>query len=174
MSESTGNRADLDEVDVELLSYIERNNDVNLEKLSEELGLSKSAVHYRLQKHRDEEVIQQVSADLDPLAFGFNMLMITEVSVTHEPDYATEIGDEFTEVPGVQQVYYTMGDVDFVVISRTQNREQMNDLINTIVSIDGINETSSRFVMAEIQPGGGILENISEPMRTNILDGADG
>jgi len=49
-------------------------------------------------------------------------------------------------IPGVEEVYYTMGDIDFVAISRVQTRDQLNDLIEEIVSIDGVNETSSKFV----------------------------
>lgn len=169
MEESAGQTAEFDEVDVNLLSYIERDYDVNLEELSEELEFSKSAVHYRLQKHRENGVIRGVSADLDPITFGFNMLVITEVSVTHQPDYAAEIGQDIMDVPGVQQVYYTMGDVDFVVISRTQSRDQMNEVINNMVSIDGVNETSSRYVMKELQTEGGVLQNVSDGMLENIL-----
>ncbi|MDY6818058.1 MAG: Lrp/AsnC family transcriptional regulator [Halobacteriales archaeon] len=170
MQEPDTRAADLDETDLALLEYIESDFDVNLEELSEELGLSKSAIHYRINKLREENIIQGVSAELDPLAFGLNMMMITEVSVTHERGYAEDIGEQLAAVDGVQQVYYTMGDVDFVVISRVQNRDQMNELLDVIVGIDGVNETSSRFVMQEMSPTGGTLSNMSEQMRETVLD----
>jgi DNA-binding Lrp family transcriptional regulator len=162
--------SDLDEIDIDLLRRIEEDFDVNLEELSEELDFSKSAIHYRLKNHRENGIIRRVSADLDPLAFGLNMVMITEVMVTHERGYAEEIGEQLASVPGVQQVYYTMGDVDFMVISRTQNREQMNDLIDDLVAIEGVNETSSRFVMKELQTDGNVLANMSDGMCERILD----
>lgn len=170
MQEPDRRAADLDETDLELLEYIESDFDVNLEELSEELGLSKSAIHYRINKLREENIIQGVSAELDPLAFGLNMMMITEVSVTHERGYAEDIGEQLAAVDGVQQVYYTMGDVDFIVISRVQDRDQMNELLDVIVGIEGVNETSSRFVMQEMSPPGGTLSNMSEEMRGNVLD----
>lgn len=170
MQEPDTRAADLDETDLALLEYIESDFDVNLEELSEELGLSKSAIHYRINKLREENIIQGVSAELDPLAFGLNMMMITEVSVTHERGYAEDIGEQLAAVDGVQQVYYTMGDVDFVVISRVQNRDQMNELLDVIVGIDGVNETSSRFVMQEMSPTGGTLSNMSDQMRETVLD----
>ncbi|MFB6299433.1 MAG: Lrp/AsnC family transcriptional regulator [Halobacteriales archaeon] len=170
MQEPDTRAADLDETDLALLEYIESDFDVNLEELSEELGLSKSAIHYRINKLRDENIIQGVSAELDPLAFGLNMMMITEVSVTHERGYAEQIGEQLAAVDGVQRVYYTMGDVDFVVISRVQNRDQMNELLDVIVGIDGVNETSSRFVMQEMSPPGGTLSNMSDQMRETVLD----
>lgn len=95
-----------------------------------------------------------VTADVDPLTLGLSMMMITEVSVNHETGYADDIGTDLTEIDGVSEVYYTMGNVDFVVISGMQDREQMNTLINDIVSIEGVDETSSRFVMKELKTAG--------------------
>lgn len=169
MEEVDARTANLDETDIELLSYVEADFDANLEQIAEEIDLSKSAVHYRLNKLRENGVIKSVSAQADPLAFGLNMLTITDVFVTHESGYAENIGEQLTKVDGVQQVYYTMGDVDFVVISRTQNREQMNDLIDNIVSIDGVNETSSRFVMRELKTDPKIIASMSEEMQKNVI-----
>lgn len=162
--------ADIDEVDLRLLEYIEEDFDVNLEELSEQLDFSKSAIHYRLNKLREKGVIAGVSADLDPLAFGLNMMILSDVSVTHNTGYAEEIGSQLTEIDGVQQVYYTMGDVDFVVISRVQNRDQMNRLIDEMVAIDGVNETSSRFVMRELKTDTTPLANMSENMKDAVVE----
>lgn len=161
---------DLDEKDIAILEQVERDSDVNLEQLSDELGLSKSAIHYRLNKLKDNDVITSLSADIDPLALGLNMLVITEVSVSHDRGYAEEIGEALIEVDGVDQVYYTMGDVDFVVLARVQNREQMNQLIDDIVAIDAVNETSSRFVMKELKTGGRTVEGMSDAMMDNLLN----
>jgi len=98
------------------------------------------------------------------------MVSITEVYVYHESGYADDIGDELANLPGVQQVFYTMGDVDFIVISRVQNHEQMNELIDKIVAIEGVNETSSRFVMRELKNDSRLLETMSEGMIDNVLE----
>ena len=161
---------DLDEQDLRLLERIEADFDASLEELADELELSKSAVHYRLKKLRERGVIRGVTADVDPLALGLSMMTITEISVDHESGYAEDIGTDLTELDGVSEVYYTMGDVDFVVVSRAQNREQMNTLIDAIVSIDGVNETSSRFVMKELKTDGRPVSMLSDPMRTRIVE----
>ena len=168
-------RGEFDETDLYILQQLEADEDLNLSEISEEIGLSKSAIHYRLNKLKENGVVTGMSAQLDPLAFGLEMMMITEVSVTHESGYAEDIGEALAEIGGVNQVYYTMGDVDFVVISRTQNRDQMNDLIDEMIAIDGVNETSSTFVMDEYKTDGRVLANLSETMRENVArsTGAD-
>jgi DNA-binding Lrp family transcriptional regulator len=170
MSPEVQLETDLDEVDLAILRQIERNSDVNLTNLAEDLDLSKSAIHYRLNKLKDNDIVETTSADVDPLKLGLNMLMVTNVFVSHESGYAEDIGQALTEVDGVYQVYYTMGDVDFVVISRTQDRDQMNDLIDDIVAIDGVNETSSHFVMKELKRDGQVVNNMSDEMVDNVLD----
>ena len=162
---------DFDDVDLALLESIESDFDVSLETLAEELGLSKSAVHYRVNKLKDKGVITGVTADIDPEPFGLEMVAITEVSVTHEEGYSEDIGQELADIEGVEQVYYTMGDVDFVTITRVQNRDQMNDVIESMVAIDGVNETSSRFVMNEIESDASVLTNMSDDIREVLLDG---
>lgn len=160
---------DLDETDIAILRQIERDSDVNLANLAEDLDLSKSAIHYRINKLKDKEIITTTSADVDPLKLGLNMLMVTNVFVSHESGYAQSIGEALTETNGVYQVYYTMGDIDFVVVSRAQNRDQMNELLDDIVAIDGVNKTTSHFVMKEVKRDGRVVDNMSEEMVSNVL-----
>lgn len=161
--------ADLDEHDLEILRTLERSNEKNLEELAADLDLSKSTIHYRLNRLKDRGVIANVSATIDPRALGMTMVVITDVHVSHESGYAEEIGEELTDVAGVQQVYYTMGDVDFMIISRVQNHDQMNELLDEIVAIEGVNKTSSRFVMDELKGEDRLLETMSEGMVDHVL-----
>ncbi|WP_134671774.1 Lrp/AsnC family transcriptional regulator [Halorussus marinus] len=160
---------DLDETDLAILERVEADFDVSLETLADELDLSKSAIHYRLNKLKDNGVIQGVTADVDPMAFGLEMVSITDVSVTHEQGYSEDIGESLSAIDGVEQVFYTMGDVDFVVISRVQSREQLNDLVERMVALEGVNETSSRFVMREFDGPTSVTGNLTDDARETVL-----
>ena len=170
MNESLRGAPNLDETDLKILERVEADFDVNLKTLAEDLDISKSAVHYRLKKLKESGVIEGVTADVNPLALGLEMAAITEVSVSHEAGYSETTGEQLRALRGVEQVYYTMGDVDFVVISRVQSREQMNELIERIVAIDGVKETSSTFVMREFHDGG-VTSNLTEEAREFVTDG---
>lgn len=166
----TNATSDLDENDLDILRELERSDEKNLEELAEELGLSKSTIHYRLNRLKDDGVITDISADIDPRALGMSMVIITEVYVSHESGYAEEIGNVLVDIDGVQQVFYTMGDVDFMIISRVQNHEQLNELIDEIVAIEGVNETSSRFVMRELEQSNRLIETMSEEMIDRVIE----
>lgn len=170
MSNKRSTQDTFDQTDVDLLESVETDFDVNLNALSEELGLSKSAIHYRLEKLKKRGVIRGVTADLDPVPFGLDMVAITEVSVTHEQGYSEDIGNQLAEVDGIEQVYYTMGDVDFVTITRVQDRDQMNTVLDEIVGIDGVKETSSRFVMDEVKSSPSVVTNMSDEMKRIVQE----
>ncbi|GAB3310717.1 Lrp/AsnC family transcriptional regulator [Haloplanus rallus] len=161
---------DLDETDLRLLECVDEDFDVSLKELSAELGLSNSAIHYRLNKLKEAGVIDGVTADVDPTSLGLNMVAITEVSVVHEPGYSEHVGTDLADIDGVEQLYYTMGDVDFVAISRVQNRSQMNRLIEKMVAVEGVDETSSRFVMDELKTAPRTVATLSEGMRENLVE----
>lgn len=170
MNDALRTAPNLDETDLAILERVEDDFDVSLETLAEELDLSKSAIHYRLNKLKDNNVIRGITADVDPLAFGLEMVAITDVSVTHEQGYSEDIGEALAGLEGVDQVYYTLGDIDFVVISRVQTREQLNELIDRIVAIGGVNETSSKFVMREFENGGSVTANLTTAAREAVLE----
>lgn len=160
---------DLDETDLKILEAVERDYERSLEELSAELDISKSTIHYRMKKLKENGVITKPSVTIDPHALGMDMTVLTEVSVTHEQGYADEIGSQLVDIDGIVDVYYTMGDIDFLVRSRVQDRDQMNQLIDEIIAIDGVNETSSRFVMQEVQTNTELMSTLSDEMRENIL-----
>jgi Lrp/AsnC family transcriptional regulator, leucine-responsive regulatory protein len=80
------------------------------------------------------------------------------------------MGEKLMALDGVEQVYYTMGDADFIIISRVQTRDQLNDLIARIITIDRINETSSKFVMQEFENDHAVTSNRTDEARAAILD----
>ena len=169
MNDALRSAPELDETDLAILEQVEEDFDVSLETLAEVLDLSKSAIHYRLKKLEDDGVIQGVTADVDPMAFGLEMVSITDVSVTHEQGYSEDVGESLLAIDGVEQVFYTMGDVDFVVVSRVQSREQLNELVDRMVAIDGVNETSSRFVMREFESSASVTNNLTDAAREAVL-----
>lgn len=53
MAQAAMDAVEFDETDLELLETIEADYDVSLDTLASELGLSKSAIHYRLNKLKE-------------------------------------------------------------------------------------------------------------------------
>ncbi|MBV0926319.1 Lrp/AsnC family transcriptional regulator [Halomicroarcula limicola] len=141
----------MDEKDIQVLAAIAKLGTGSPEKLSEETDIPKSTVHYRLDNLREEGVITNDLFDVDLTKVGLNITVITEVMAEYSKGYHDKVGEKLGEVEGVNQVYFTMGDTDFVVISHLSNRGMVENLIQQFEAIDEIARTSSKFVIKTIK-----------------------
>ncbi|MFB6362303.1 MAG: Lrp/AsnC family transcriptional regulator [Halobacteriales archaeon] len=141
----------MDERDVRILLAISELETGSSEEISEETGIPKSTVHYRIQKLRDAGVIQNDLFDFDMAAIGLEIVVISEVIATYDEEYHSRVGQRIGAVEGVRQVYFTMGDKDFVVISRLTDRDMVEQLFEEFEAIEGVERTMSKFVISTIK-----------------------
>jgi len=141
----------MDERDVRILLAISRLETGSSERISEETGIPKSTVHYRIQNLRDAGIIQNDLFDFDLAKIGLEIVVISEVIATYDEEYHTRVGQRIGAVEGVRQVYFTMGDKDFVVISRLTDRDMVEQLFEEFEAIEGVERTMSKFVISTIK-----------------------
>lgn len=160
----------LDAVDVEILQHVEQAGMDDIDDLAGSLDMAKSTIYYRIDKLKHDGIITGVTADLNPVALGLKMLLISNISVSREIDSGEDIGEKLRDIDGILHVYYTIGETDYIAISRVQNRGQMDQLINEIISIDGISSTTSTFVMKEIKSDGKFINSMSSEMIATLTE----
>ncbi|MBX0297483.1 Lrp/AsnC family transcriptional regulator [Haloarcula nitratireducens] len=141
----------MDEKDVKILAAVARFGTGSAEKLADETDIPTSTVHYRLERLRETGIITNDLFDVDLEAVGLNLTVISEVTAEYSEQYHEDVGQELADVEGVNQVYFTMGDTDFVVISHLSSRNMVERLIENFESIDGVEQTSSKFVIKTIK-----------------------
>lgn len=154
---------DIDQKDLDILAAIGKRKATSSKEISDETGIPKSTVHYRIQQLREMGVLKNDLFELDLEKVGLSVTVISEVFAEFEEGYHTSIGEKLAEVEGVNQVYFTMGDTDFVVISHLHDREMVKRLVEDFEAIDGIQKTSSKFVIEPVKyPGFPIADFDSE------------
>lgn len=108
---------ELDLTDRRLLDLIQLDSRQSLESLAGQVELSAAAVQRRIRRLRDIKVITGDVVQIDAAAVGLPMTFI--VTVELERERADEI-DAFRRKASrelqVQQVYYTTGEGDFVLV----------------------------------------------------------
>lgn len=150
MTDST-NRPDIDEKDVQILSAIAKLGTGSSDKISAEVDIPKSTVHYRLDALREKEVITNDLFDIDLEKMGLSLTVITEVQANYGEGYHDEVGSKLKDIEGANQVFFVMGDTDFIVISHLANRGMVEDLIEQFEAIEAITRTSSKFVIKTLK-----------------------
>lgn len=142
---------ELDDQDLKILTTLYRIDDPSPKVIADEIDLPKSTVHYRLKRLREEGVLKNELHEFDPDAVGLNVTVISEVIAEYDEGYHHEVGDQVAEIDGVSQVYFTMGDTDFIVISTLPNSDAIERLITQFEAIDQIQRTSSSFVITTVK-----------------------
>lgn len=141
----------LDERDFKILCAIAECESFSTEKIQEVTDIPKSTVHYRIQNLKEKGVITNDLFEIDQEKLGLEITVISEIWAEFDEGYHEEIGRKLAEIEGINQIYFTMGDTDFIAISRLTSRDMVERLVEDYESIDEIRRTSSKFVITTIK-----------------------
>jgi DNA-binding Lrp family transcriptional regulator len=141
----------VDARDLEILKAVYELGDPSPKRIEEETGIPKSTVHYRLNKLRERGIIRNDLYELDLEAIGFRVTVITEVLAEYEHGYHESVGSKLAEIDGVSDVYFTMGDTDFIVVAHLPDSTFVRRLVEAYESIEGVVRTSSTLAIETIK-----------------------
>jgi DNA-binding Lrp family transcriptional regulator len=143
----------LDEKDVRILHAIGQERTTQSERLGEATAIPPQTVYYRRRKLREEGVLQGDLADVDLESVGLPVTVISDVDAEFDRGYHEEVGQKLADIDGVNQVYFTMGDTDFVVVSHLVSHDNVVDLVEAFESIPEITRTNSTLAVSTIKAG---------------------
>ncbi len=139
----------LDKIDRGILKILQEDCRTPLEEIAKKLTVSKSTVHYRVKRLEAEGIIQGYYAKVNAAKLGKDFLTITLVRGKYGPGYHEKVGKMLAEIPGVWAVYFVLGEIDFIVLARADNREKFMERLEKIISSGEIERTNTQ-VIAEI------------------------
>lgn len=141
----------MDERDIRILQTIAHLGTGSPDEIADHTEIPKSTVHYRLTKLKEAGVVTNDLFDIDLEKLGLDITVVTEVIAEYDEQYHKQVGKKLGDIEGVNQVYFTMGDTDFIVISHLSDREMVHRLVNDYERIDEVVRTSSQFVIETIK-----------------------
>lgn len=151
----------LDETDLEILQSLDRSGEIDAEALSDRLDVSPSTIYYRIEQYREQGLLQGTVADLDAKELGFELTAITEIKCDYGPGY-DDIAERIAGLSGVQNVYFMLGEMSFVVISKVRDHEHLQRLIDDIIHTDGVEDSSTHMVLNEFKNESRLLVNYDD------------
>lgn len=141
----------MDEKDIQILTTIAEEGINSPDKIEQHTEIPKSTVHYRMNQLKERGIIKNDLCDMDLSQIGLPITLISEVYATFGEGYHSTVGEQLAEVEGVNQVYFTMGDTDFIVVAHVTDREMVESLVADYEAIDEIDRTSSRFAITRVK-----------------------
>ena len=108
--------AELDEVDIKLLTALQEDADCTNVELARLVGLSPAATLHRVRWLKESGVIRIISAQLDPSAAGFPLqLYVTATLARHDPHSSRVFDDQIRALPQIIAADNVAGEMDYLM-----------------------------------------------------------
>lgn len=135
----------VDEKDVRIVEQLLEDGRVSLRKLADRIDVSPSTASNRFKKLLDNGVIQRFVPLLDYEKLGYTFSTLTHIK--SEPGEVSPIAEKLKDKAFIEQCFTVTGDPDIVILSHFKNREKMNEALQEIQRMDGIEETRTNVVL---------------------------
>jgi len=148
---SIGYRGDnmIDETDRKIIHVLQKDGRASLRKISEEVGVALGTVSNRVNRMESSGIITGYSVRLDPEKVGWSLNVVIGLRI--EKGRLIEIQEKISRDYRVCGVYDVTGDYDSMVIARAKDREDLDDLIKNVMSVDGIERSLTQLVLNTVK-----------------------
>jgi DNA-binding Lrp family transcriptional regulator len=136
----------LDELDISILRELQKECRATLQDIADKVDAPGSTVHYRLKRLERAQIIEGYYAKVNPEKLDMEYITMTRIRVNPTPDHKDTIGEKLGEIPGVWAVYLILGDFDFLIMTRAKDREGFMSIIEQVVQIEGVKQTSTSVI----------------------------
>ena len=140
---------DLDDVDRRILKVLEDDARTSLRKITEIVGVALGTVSNRVKRLENLGVIRGYTVLIDPDKAGWGLSVLIGLRI--EKGRLIEIQEKIAKDNRVYGVYDVTGDYDSMVLARATNRDDLDDLIKSVVSVSGIERSVTHLVLNSVK-----------------------
>lgn len=136
-------RNNLDDVDLKILDIITQNARIPFKDVAREVGISRAAVHQRVNRMIDLEVIIGSGYHINPNKVDFKTCSYIGIYL-EKGDLFAEVVEKLKLIPEIVECHYTTGQYAiFVKVYAKDNEHLKNILSNQVQKIQGIASTET-------------------------------
>ena len=133
----------IDDLDRKILSIITKNARTPFKDVAEECGVSRAAIHQRVQRLIDMKVITGSSYNVNEKMMGYQMCAYVGIILEKGSMYE-EVVSALEEIPEIIESQYTLGAYSILVKLYARNDEHLMLLLNgKIQNIKGVASTET-------------------------------
>jgi DNA-binding Lrp family transcriptional regulator len=134
----------MDSKDREILDRLKENGRAAFTEISEDMNVSEGTVRNRVQRMRDEGVIEKFTVEISEKE---QVKAFVSVDISTERDFE----DVLSDLPDEVEVFEVTGRFDlFIKVSRYSS-EEVNNVVDEIRSIEGVSDTTTYMVLSDSQ-----------------------
>ncbi len=133
----------IDNLDKKILNIIMKNARIASKDVAIECGVSRAAIHQRIQRLIDLKVITGSGYNVNPKTLGYNTCTYVGVRLEKGSMYR-EVVRELENIPEVVECHFTTGPYSMLIKVYAQDNQHLMELLNDrIQHIPGVTETET-------------------------------
>jgi DNA-binding Lrp family transcriptional regulator len=140
---------DLNETDIRILQGLLEDARFSSRQLAKKVGVSVGTVLSRIEKMKRAGIIKGYSAVLDHEKLGYELTVVTEITVSKGRLVETE--QEIAKIPNVCGVYDVTGLTDAVIIAKFKSREDLGHFTKRLLALPYIERTNTHVVLTTVK-----------------------
>lgn len=137
----------MDEVDVKILKILINNGRQTVSEISSQVNLSIPAVSERIRKLEKSGIIDRYIAVLNPKKLNKDLTALMFVGIERVKPI-TEFLNLVNNNDDILECHYIAGDYDYLLKIVTENTSTLENILNSIKSVKGIQKTKTVFVLS--------------------------
>ena len=139
----------IDKLDRQILEIISRNARIPFRDVAEQCGVSRAAIHQRVQRMIEAGVITGSGYHVSPKVIGFASSAYIGVKLEKGSMYK-EVVPFFEQIPEVTECHFTTGPYTLLVKLYARDNEHLMDLLNNrIQEIPGVVATETMISLSQ-------------------------
>lgn len=133
----------IDSLDKKILEIITRNARIPFKDVAAECGVSRAAIHQRVQRLVDIGVITGSGYHVNPTSLGYNTCTYVGITLERGSMYK-HVVSEFEKIPEIVECHFTTGPYTMLVKLFARDNEQLMELLNNrLQGIHGVMSTET-------------------------------
>jgi DNA-binding Lrp family transcriptional regulator len=139
----------IDEIDRKILSEYLNNAKLSFREVASKIGVAVGTVLSRTRKMEKEGLIKGYSVILDHEKLGYELTVVTEVTVSKGK--LLDMEREMAKMPNICAVYDVTGLTDAIVVAKFRNREELSKFTKAILAMPFIERTNTHIVLTTVK-----------------------
>lgn len=133
----------VDELDVKILSMITRNARLPFKEVADACGVSRAAVHQRVQKMFENGVIVGSGYQVNPKMLGYQLCVYVGITLEKGSLYKA-VSAELEKIPEIVEAQFTLGAYSMLIKLYAKDDRHLMELLNAkIQEIPGVANTET-------------------------------
>ncbi|MEX6503745.1 Lrp/AsnC family transcriptional regulator [Pseudomonas zhanjiangensis] len=136
----------LDDIDRQLIAALQLNARESVAMLARKLGIARTTVISRIARLEKNKIITGYGLRLGQRVLDGGLQAY--VGITLQPRSGKEVLRRLTHMAEVQQLCTVSGEFDFVAWLRAESPERLDELLDEIGAVDGVEKTTTSIILS--------------------------